>query len=605
VTQDYAGPAPATPTAPVAALSTKPTRRDKAHYRRIAELAAQAADALEYAHSMGVVHRDIKPANLLLDAAGHLWVTDFGLAKLDTAANLTVSGDLLGTLRYMSPEQALARHGLVDHRTDVYSLGATLYELLTLRPAVDAADKQETLRRIAFEEPTPLRKLDKAIPAELETVTLKALAKNPAERYATARELAEDLRRWLADQEIKAKPPSVRERAMKWVRRHQPLAWSAAVALVAILIAVAGSVGYVVRDRAARLTATEQKAAAALAAARTAIEAGDLALAGRQVAEARGHVGADAEHLRPLANEIDRAQAEIDTRSADAARLQRFIQLANDAQFRMGFGGWFGGVAAARDALDIYGVLEADHWFERVRDSALTADQKRQVRETAYLTLVSMAEFGSHVDTDEPATPQSWLDLLRLAETLHEPTRAFYFARAACYRLQGNTAAADADEKQYQATPAQTAWDHYVPGRAAATAGRYDDAIRLLRSAVRMQPDHYPALFFLAWSLERNRSYAEAAGLFSGCLAIWPVQGVADVYCHRSNCYRKLGHTEAADADYAAALAADHDSASCLHSLVQAISEQGRDEDAVTVLCRIVALKPDDDRANMNPGFPR
>src|SRR5206468_1630690 len=125
------------PTAPIAALTTQRTRRDKAHYRRIAELIAQAADALEYAHSMGVVHRDIKPANLLLDEAGHLWVTDFGLAKLDAAVGMTVSGDLIGTLRYMSPEQALARHGLVDHRTDIYSLGASLYELLTLRPAVD------------------------------------------------------------------------------------------------------------------------------------------------------------------------------------------------------------------------------------------------------------------------------------------------------------------------------------------------------------------------------------------------------------------------------------------------------------------------------------
>src|SRR5205823_9734351 len=98
-------------TAPIAALSTQKSPRDKAHFRRLAELVAQAADALEYAHSMGVVHRDVKPANLLLDEAGHLWVTDFGLARLGAGAGLTASGDLLGTLRYMSPEQALAKHG--------------------------------------------------------------------------------------------------------------------------------------------------------------------------------------------------------------------------------------------------------------------------------------------------------------------------------------------------------------------------------------------------------------------------------------------------------------------------------------------------------------
>jgi WD40 repeat protein/serine/threonine protein kinase len=232
-------------TAPIAALTTQRYRRDKAHYRRIAELIAQAADALEYAHSMGVVHRDVKPANLLLDEAGHLWVTDFGLAKLDAAVGMTVSGDLIGTLRYMSPEQALARHGLVDHRTDVYSLGATLYELLTLRPAVDGQDKRELLYKIAFEEPVALRKLDKSIPAELETVTLKCLAKSSSERYATAQQLADDLRQWLADQTIKAKPPTLTERVRRWARRHRPvaLAVGASVLVILVLSVIALAVG--------------------------------------------------------------------------------------------------------------------------------------------------------------------------------------------------------------------------------------------------------------------------------------------------------------------------------------------------------------------------
>src|SRR6516165_9463760 len=163
----------------MAGRGTVPMLRAEKPYRRVAELVAQAADALEYAHSLGVVHRDVKPANLLLDDGGRLWITDFGLARFGPDAGLTMSGDLLGTLRYMSPEQALARHGLVDHRTDVYSLGATLYELLTLHPAADGASKEEVLHRLAFEEPVAPRKLDRSIPAELETVTLKALAKDP------------------------------------------------------------------------------------------------------------------------------------------------------------------------------------------------------------------------------------------------------------------------------------------------------------------------------------------------------------------------------------------------------------------------------------------
>lgn len=211
-------------TSPVAAISTQSGRRDKAHYRHLAELMAHAADALDYAHSMGVVHRDVKPANLLLDDAGHLWVTDFGLAKLDSSAGMTMTGDLVGTLRYMSPEQALAKRGLVDERTDVYSLGATLYELLTLHPAVDGADKHEVLKKIAFTEPTPPRKVVSAIPAELETITLKCLAKEPGERYASATALAEDLRRFIADRPVVARRATRLEKTWRWARRNPGVA---------------------------------------------------------------------------------------------------------------------------------------------------------------------------------------------------------------------------------------------------------------------------------------------------------------------------------------------------------------------------------------------
>jgi serine/threonine protein kinase len=231
--------APATATAPAAALPTEGSTRSPGFFRTAARLGLQAALALEHAHTEGVVHRDVKPANLLVDGAGRLWVTDFGLARFRGEAGLTLTGDLVGTLRYMSPEQALGQRHLVDHRTDVYSLGATLYEVLTLEPVHAGHDRQVLLRQIASEPPRPPRRLNPALPADLETVVLKALDKEPEARYATAQELADDLRRFLEDRPIRARRPSLWQRARKWARRHRPVVVSAAVLLALAVLALA------------------------------------------------------------------------------------------------------------------------------------------------------------------------------------------------------------------------------------------------------------------------------------------------------------------------------------------------------------------------------
>jgi WD40 repeat protein len=238
------------PTVPAAGQATSAAPRDAAYFRLAAEWAIQAAEALDCAHALGVVHRDIKPANLLVDGTSRLWVTDFGLAQVQSDARLTLSGDLVGTLRYMSPEQAMAKRAVIDHRTDLYSLGATLYELLTLEPAFAGADRQELLRQIAFEEPAPPRRRNRAISAELETIVLKALEKNPADRYATARELADDLRRFLEHRPIRARRPTLANRAAKWAQRHRPLVAAAAAFLVLAVLGLTAGLLLLARQQA-------------------------------------------------------------------------------------------------------------------------------------------------------------------------------------------------------------------------------------------------------------------------------------------------------------------------------------------------------------------
>ncbi|MCC6421333.1 MAG: serine/threonine protein kinase [Gemmataceae bacterium] len=223
----------------VGALSTERAADRGRYCRRVAELGLRAAEALEHAHQVGVIHRDIKPGNLILDSGGRLWVADFGLALMHGDSGLTGTGELLGTLRYMSPEQAMGRRRVVDQRTDVYSLGATLYELLTLRPPFDGQDRHELLCQIGADDPRPPRELDRAIPAELETVVLKALAKDPADRYATAQEMADDLHRFLEDRPVLARRPSLLERLRKWSRRHRAVVVSGVVLLAAAVVGLA------------------------------------------------------------------------------------------------------------------------------------------------------------------------------------------------------------------------------------------------------------------------------------------------------------------------------------------------------------------------------
>jgi serine/threonine protein kinase len=214
------------------------------YWQSVARIGVQVAEALAYASSQGILHRDIKPSNLVLDLQGNVWVTDFGLAKaMVDEEGLTHPGDIVGTLRYMAPERF---EGCSDIRADVYSLGLTLYELLVQRPAFTEGDRNKLIHQLTHEEPLRPRRLESAVPQDLETVVLKAIARDPAHRYQTAGELADDLKRFGEDRPVKARRVSVAERLWRWCKRN-PVVAGLTAAVLLLLAAVAGvaSVGYV------------------------------------------------------------------------------------------------------------------------------------------------------------------------------------------------------------------------------------------------------------------------------------------------------------------------------------------------------------------------
>jgi serine/threonine protein kinase/WD40 repeat protein len=288
-----------------------PSHRE--YFRGVARMGAQVADALAYAHQQGVLHRDIKPSNLLLDGRGTVWVTDFGLAKAEGADELTQTGDIVGTLRYMAPERFAGR---ADGRSDVYALGITLYEMLTLGPAFGESPRPRLIEQVLHEEPPRPRTLEPQLPRDLETVVLKAIAKVPGRRYQTAGELAADLRRYLAGEPLRARRAGVAERAAKWVRRRPTAAALLAVSAAGLLTVVVGSLAYNARlqealgeARRAERQRTEQLGLTSLHQAHGSRWSGragqrfDSLEALRQAADSFRALGTLPEHLLDLRNE--------------------------------------------------------------------------------------------------------------------------------------------------------------------------------------------------------------------------------------------------------------------------------------------------------------
>jgi serine/threonine protein kinase/WD40 repeat protein len=235
--------------------ATSRSHKPLTYWQSVASIGVQVASALQYAHDQGIQHRDIKPSNLLLDLRGTVWVTDFGLAKTDDQQNITHTGDILGTLRYMPPE---AFAGRADRRGDVYSLGLTLYELLAMRPAFHESDRNRLIKQVSQEAPPRLGRLNLEIPRDLVTIVHKAIDRDPAHRYQTAGQLADDLLRYIHDEPIHARRISLAERFLRWSRRNKAL--SSLMAAIALLLVTFSGVSFGVAESFKRLAADRSSA---------------------------------------------------------------------------------------------------------------------------------------------------------------------------------------------------------------------------------------------------------------------------------------------------------------------------------------------------------
>jgi hypothetical protein len=280
------------------------------YFDTVSRLMAEVADALDYAHRQGVIHRDIKPSNLMVSPDGRLSLNDFGLARMLEQPGMTMTGEFVGTPAYMSPEQIVAGRVPLDHRTDIYSLGATLYELLTLERPFQGEQRDQILSQIIHKEPRPPRRINKNIPRDLETISLKALEKDPDRRYQSAGAMAEDLRRYVNRFAISARRVGPLGRAIKKVRRHPGLASGVAVAVAALIMA--GFFAYDAhqaerrhqfeQDQAQQQLATEKRDRA-LESAVAAAMSGDLDLAEKAINVAES-LGASPSQVRMLYGEV-------------------------------------------------------------------------------------------------------------------------------------------------------------------------------------------------------------------------------------------------------------------------------------------------------------
>ena len=521
--------------------------------RQAAEWMVPLVMAMDTAHKAGIVHRDLKPANILFSSDGVPKITDFGLAKrLEEDEGQTHTGQVMGTPSYMAPEQARGDTKLAGPAADTYSLGAILYEMLTGRPPFKGISAMDTVKQVIEVEPVSPSRIQYRVPRDLETICLKCLQKEPRKRYAAAKEMADDLNRYLVGEPIHARRTPMVERGIKWTKRHPAYAL-ASVFAAAVTLTVLGTGGwYWNHQRVRQLQSLKHDADLQTATnddlfrAQELIAKNDLPR-GKQVLDLRkGLLDREPKKSRELIalfdrtklklGEVDQALSAVSARQAEQQakaevqnRFRHFLDRRKEALFRDTD---FTGVMlpaenlqltrnAALEALGVFGRTDdGGNWTLCDLPASLSNEQQTEVKDGCYELLLVLADATA---SQGPKHVELALRALESADRLRPGhSRTFFMRKAACLATKGDKAGADQQLAEAQKIRPETAFDFFLIGQQEYKSKRYADAIQSFAVALRKKPDHFWAKCLQAICFIQTSEYEGAKGCLHGCLQADP-----------------------------------------------------------------------------------